>query len=234
MGKHIEWREPQDRAIETTSKTIEVGRGASRCQCYVARSNRVGPGVLVLHEFFGLQDSFRRYADDLAAEGFTVLVPDLYDGKIARDVEEATALAKASDDDAVMGKVRAAADHLLDNWHPRMGTVGFSFGAAYGSWLAKERDVDATVLYYGWYEHDEGTWSGPVLGHFAEVDEWESIVDVRSFFERLQSSGVDAQLEVYSGVGHWFANAAVTDAFDPDEAQLAKQRTIDFLTENLA
>ncbi len=234
MGKHIEWREPQDKLVETTSETIEIGKGPARCRCYVARSNRVGPGVIVLHEFFGLQDSFRRYADDLAAEGFTVLAPDLYDEKVAADADEALAIARALDGDVAMQKLEAARDHLIDNWHPRLGTVGFSLGASFACDLAQRHDIDATVLYYGLGDVDPLQWSGPLLGHFAAVDEWEALDDVKAFFSRLEVAGIETEMHVYEDVGHWFANAAVTEAFEPDNARLAKQRTIAFLIENLA
>ena len=197
-------------------------------------SERAGPGVLVLHEFFGLQQSFRTYADALESEGFTVLVPDLYDGAIAGSVEEARALASALDAEVTMRKIDAAAEHLSSNWHPRLGVVGFSLGADFAWALAHEQKVEATVVYYGVGDTDPGRWGGPVLGHFADNDEWTPLDEVQRSFQDLEEAGIDAEMHVYAGTGHWFANASVDDAFDEEAANLALTRTVDFLRHHLA
>src|SRR5918992_3672400 len=130
MGSTIQWREPPgDRPNKTTGEMVEFGNRRDAGRGYMARSQRVGPGVLLLHEFFGLQDSFKEMADRLNAEGFTVLTPDLYDGEVAGTVDEAIALRDRVDVDAALRKLGAAADLLKDNWHPRLGVMGFSLGA---------------------------------------------------------------------------------------------------------
>jgi carboxymethylenebutenolidase len=213
---------------------VSFGKGRGAGTGYMAFSDRVGPGVLVLHEFFGLQQSFRDYADALRNSGFTVLVPDLYEGVVARDLAEARSLADALDVDHALRRLTAAAEHLTANWHPRLGCVGFSLGAYLASALAQEGTLEATVLYYGLGEVEPANWRGSLLGHFAERDEWEDLAVANDVFKALEEHGVEAELHVYPGTGHWFANPGVENAYEARAAELARERTIDFLRYHLA
>jgi carboxymethylenebutenolidase len=234
MGRSIQWRSPREGRGRSFRKTIEFGRRVDSGTGYMSYSERVGPSIMVLHEFFGLQDSFKAYADELNAEGFTVLVPDLYDGRVAETVEEAQRMAQALNNERTVRRLIAAAEHMTGNWHPRLGVIGFSLGAAFAVALAQERPVDAVVLYYGLGEFRLDRWSAPILGHFAEVDEWEPVEDVRTAFEGLVDAGIDAELHTYPDTTHWFANRAVENAYNPDAARLAMDRTRAFLGRELA
>jgi carboxymethylenebutenolidase len=229
MGKSIQSRRPpadlQNRAFR---RTVEFGRHRTAGTGYMAYSDRVGPSVIVLHEFFGLQQSFMTLADRLNQEGFTVLVPDLYDGAIADSVESAQQMARSLDQERTMGKIRAAADLLTDNWHPRLGVVGFSLGARFAVEVAQDVLTEGTVLYYGLGEFDLSRWNSPCLGHFAEKDEWEPQAEAEAAFSGLSQLNVDVEMYVYPGVGHWFANPDVPSAYDSSAAELAFQRTADF------
>jgi carboxymethylenebutenolidase len=200
----------------------------------MAHSSRVGPGVVVLPEFFGIQESFKAYADDLNDAGFTVLAVDPYDGVVADSVADANERAQALDTDRTMRTMRAAVRHLSENWHPRVGAVGFSLGAAFVGELACEGLLDAAVLYYGVPDVGGRRWTPPVLGHFAESDSWESVSDARSVFGEIARDGVEAELHVYPGTRHWFANQSVTDDYDRPAAELAAERTIEWLRRHLA
>jgi carboxymethylenebutenolidase len=234
VGASFTWREPRADDPRPLADTVRIGRGRHATTAYMAYSDRVGPGVLVLHEFFGLQPSFERYADGLRDEGFTVLVPDLYAGAVAADVQEARALASSLEVDGTMRTLHAAAEHLTSNWHPRLGAVGFSLGADLASALAQEGAFDATVLYYGVGEIDPDKWRGPLCGHYAEKDEWIDRTEVGHTFAALQEAGVETELHDYPGTGHWFANESVAESFDPESARLAAERTVDFLRYHLA
>jgi carboxymethylenebutenolidase len=213
---------------------IEFGKRKDAGTGYLARSERVGPCVLVLHEFFGLTQAFKDMADDLNAEGFTVLAPDLYDGKIASSVEEAKELSGALDEETVMLRLKAASEHLTSNWHPRLGAVGFSLGADLALSLATRRELEAVVVYYGLWGVEPGKWRTPLLGHFADKDEWVDQDAVEKVFPALADGGVDAEFHVYPGTGHWFANPDVADSYHPEAAGSAWDRTVDFLTHHLA
>jgi carboxymethylenebutenolidase len=234
MGRSIGWRLPREGRGRTFRRTIEFGKRSDAGTGYMSYSDRVGPSVIVLHEFFGLQDSFKGYADELNDEGFTVLVPDLYDGVVVDTVEEAERMADSLDHDRAMRKLNAAAEHLIANWHPRLGVIGFSLGGSLAVGFAQRRPVDAVVLYYGLGEFNVDRWRAPILGHFAEVDEREPVDIVRTAFDGLIDAGIDAELELYPGTSHWFANRAVEKAYNEDAARLAMDRTLAFLRRELA
>jgi carboxymethylenebutenolidase len=203
---------------------------------YLSHSERVGPAVLVLHEFFGLQPSFLTFADRLNASGFTVLVPDLYDGALATTVDEARALAQGLDVDATIKKLHAAASFLTDNWHPRLGVIGFSLGADFAFVLATQRAVEALVLYYGLgdLDADPGGWRVPTLGHFGAEDEWTPVALAEKTFAALEDGEADCELHVYQDAGHWFANTSVPDAYRGEAADAAFEATTEFLLHHLA
>lgn len=231
----LHWRRGKDSADDRPyGEMIAFGKRRDGGTGYMSYSSRVGPCVLLLHEFFGLTGSFREYADALNDAGFTVLAPDLYDGRVASTVDEATEMVRSLDPDRVLAQLQAATEHLTSNWHPRLGVVGFSLGAGYAARIAQELPIDATVLYYGMADIDPERWNGPLLGHFAESDEWESLPEVELAFDGLARAGVDAEMIVHPGTGHWFANPAVSASYDPSAAEAAWEATVDFLTYNLA
>jgi carboxymethylenebutenolidase len=217
---------------------VEFGRRNDACTGLLCYSERSGPGVVLLHEFFGLQDSFKEYSARLCDQGFTVLAPDLYDGRIAGSVDEALEIEENLDREAGMRRVEAACDFLVDNWHPRVGTIGFSMGTEFADGLARSRPVEATVLYYGLGKGDAKGFSGSLLVHLAESDEWmdEWMTDdeIKGTISGLVEGGVDAEVHTYPGTTHWFANLAVPDAYVDEAAELAFTRTVDFLKHNLA
>jgi carboxymethylenebutenolidase len=213
---------------------ISFGKRKDAGEGYMSRSERVGPSVLVLHDFFGLTGAVTQFADELNAEGFTVLAPDFYDGRLADSVEEATAMVKALDFEKAMARLGGAASFLTDNWHPRLGLVGFSLGAGLALEFVQQRDAEAAVIYYGLNNVDPDKLRSPLLGHFAELDDWEPLDDVRSIFDPVIEVKEDVEVHIYEGAGHWFANPSVPDAYLPEAAGLAWSRTVDFLRHHLA
>lgn len=234
MGESFQGPEQAAAQPKHFSRTVGFGaRGAAGTGllCY---SQASGPGVLLLHEFFGLQDSFKDYAARLSRSGFTVLAPDLYDGAMADTVDEAIVLRDAMDPVRTVGRIEAAADFLVDNWHPRLGVVGFSLGAGYADALARARPVEATVFYYGWGETDPKGFNGPLLAHLASDDEWVPLDESQEAIDALRAGGVEVDAHIYRGASHWFANPAVQSAFRRDDAEVAFERTVDFLRHHLA
>lgn len=234
MGESLQWREENQKKPNDYSKTVTFGRRRDEGTGYMSYSERVGPSVILLHEFFGLQQSFKNYADALAGEGFTVLAPDLYDGRIAGSVEEAKSFSDSLDAEHATRRLKAAKSFLADNWHPRVGVVGFSLGAWLGIELAQNEGLEAAVAYYGTGPIEPAEFDSPVMFHLAETDEWEALEDVQPTIEKWIDEGVDAELHVYEGTGHWFANPAVTGAFDAEASALAWSRTVEFLRYHLA
>ena len=216
-------------------ETVETSDTTTRQ--YEAGDFRSGsPGVVVLHPWWGLNDDVVAYADRLGEAGFAVVAPDMFGGQVATTVEDAERLAGAADEAAIDAIVLATVDGLAERLGPtsKLAALGFSFGAHWAMWSPAERDgVVATVLYYGTTGGPVLTAASvPVLGHFAEDDPYEPEEGVAAFEESLRSAGRDVVLHRYPGVGHWFAEPS-RDAYRREAAELAFERTIDFLRQNL-
>ena len=217
-----------------TFDTITAGDGSARV--YLAGTGSAGTqGVLVLHPWWGLNDDVIAYADRLAAAGFTVAAPDLFDGQIATTVEGAEGLAHGADEEAVNAIVLAALDRLTEGLDASatIAALGFSFGAHWAIWSPTQRDrVVATVLYYGTTGDNLDASTAPVQGHFAEDDPFESAEWVAEFESILRSAGRDVEFHRYPNTGHWFAEPS-RDAYRPEAADLAFERTVAFLRARL-
>ncbi|HEX5012872.1 MAG TPA: dienelactone hydrolase family protein [Candidatus Limnocylindrales bacterium] len=202
-------------------------------------SQRAEAGVVVLHPWWGLNDDVMALADRLASEaGFVAVAPDLYDGKQpATTIEGAEALQQAQNEDAADALALAAVDALgeaIGDPSARMATIGFSMGAAWAMWLPSLRpEITATVVYYGSMSGPSLTRArGPVLGHFAETDEYEAEENVSEFERTLRLAGREVEIFRYPGTGHWFAEPS-HDAYDAAAADLAFERTVAFLRRHL-
>lgn len=206
---------------------------------YLAMPERgVGPGVLVLHAWWGLTDFFKNFCDRLAGEGFVVLAPDLYHGATAATIEQAERLSSKLSRAQATKEIPAAADHLRS--HPSVkgdlfAMVGFSLGAYWGSWLVENRpsDIAAAVLFYGKRAGDYSKTRASFLGHFAERDDFESLPSVRKVEKQIRAAGKQVTFHIYPGTGHWFFEADRPEAYQPAAAQLAWERTIAFLHAHL-
>lgn len=230
------------------SETVEIQAEDTSTTGYLALpADGNGPGVLLMHAWWGLNSYFKSLADRLANEGYVVLAPDIYGGKIASEIEDAEKLIGELEKDQGYHKAikveEAALDYLLN--HPsvtgdKIGAIGFSMGATYASWLATLRpEVTAVVLFYGgFFGGDQGpdyaTQSEDAfLGHFAEGDEWEPDEGVKEQERQLQAAGREAKFHFYPGASHWFMEDNRPDNYNAEAAQLAWERTVQFLKEKL-
>ena len=200
-------------------------------------SERAVAGVLVLHPWWGLNDDTRGYADRLASAGFAAVAPDLYDGEVATTIEDADRLSTSLNEDAADAIALAAVDVLGEaTGDPslRLGAIGFSMGSAWALWLPVHRpEIVASVTYYGTLDGPSLTRARvPVLGHFAEEDEYEPDEGVVAFERSLRNAGRDVEIHRYPGTGHWFAEPS-RGAYDSGAADLAFERTVTFLRRHL-
>lgn len=197
-------------------------------------ANGGGAGVLVLHAWWGLKPFFKEFCDRLAKEGFTVLAPDMRDGEVANTIDEAKALMEKSDGQLVGDTVMAAKDYLRGMVKGKIGVVGFSMGGAWALILASSKadEVAATVLFYGNEDVDVSKIRSKVMGHFSDNDEWEPKEWVDKKFGQMKEAGVDYTLHIYPGVAHWFFESDRPE-YDSAAAQLAWDRTVEFLKSNL-
>ena len=214
---------------------IKLDVNGKSVNAYLASPANGGPGILLLHAWWGLKPFFKELCDQLAEHGYVVLAPDLRDGQIATTIDEAKELMQKSDDQLLGDTVMAAKDHLYNITLNKIGVIGFSMGAAWAL-VAAENDpekITATVLFYGAYPMNFKNIKSKILGHFCEVDEWEPIEGVREMETNLKAAGVDATLHFYPGVGHWFVESDRPE-YDSASAGLAWERTFEFLRKNLS
>lgn len=217
-------------SIQTSE--IELTVNDKKVKAYLA--NGGGPGVLVLHAWWGLKPFFKQFCDRLAAQGFTVLAPDLREGQIARTIDEAKALMEKSDGQVIGDTVMTAKDNLRGLVQGRIGVIGFSMGAAWALIAATHTpdQIGATVLFYGNEDVDVTKLQSKVMGHFSDNDEWEPKEWVDKKFGQMKDAGVDYTLHIYPGVAHWFMEDDRPE-YDSAAAQLAWDRTVEFLKKNL-
>lgn len=212
---------------------IQLDVNGKKVNAYLAAPENGGPGVLVLHAWWGLKPFFKQVCDQLAEQGFTALAPDYYQERVAATIDEAKAMLEQRDDELMGNTIKAAHDHLAALTMKPIATLGFSMGASWALLVAaNESDVSAVVQFYGAGEADYSKFKAKVLGHFSDVDEWEDIKWVRQMEADMKSAGVDVTLHIYPGVAHWFVESDRPE-YDTAAAKLAWERTFDFLKTNL-
>lgn len=195
-----------------------------------------GPAALVLHAWWGLNDTIKGVCDRLAAAGFIAFAPDLYHGKVTDQIAEAEKLGAALDENFEQARAEiAAATSFLQE---RAGTadagiavMGFSLGAFYALDLsaAMPEVIRSVVIFYGTGPADFNRAQAEYLGHFAENDPYESLAGVKDLEEMLKAAGRPVTFYTYPDTGHWFFEPDRTDAYNPDAARLAWDRTLAFL-----
>lgn len=198
-----------------------------------------GPGVLVLHAWWGLTPFVKGVVDRLADEGFTALAPDLHgDDRVADTPDEAEALLAATDPNRtanlVVGSITALR-RMPATPDGRIGILGYSMGASWAFWAATRfpEDVAAVSAFYGSQDIDFQAADAAFQGHFAEIDEFVS-ADDRAYLEaQLRLCGLSTDFHDYPGTGHWFAESDRPAAYVEDAAELAWERTLAFLREHL-
>jgi carboxymethylenebutenolidase len=217
------------------------GHGASG---YLApAAGGAGPGVVLIQEYWGLVPHIVDVADRLAAEGFTVLAPDLYHGDTTTEPDEAGKLMMAMNITTAGQDMSGAIDHLLSLdsvTGERVGVIGFCMGGGLALVLACLRPdaVGATVPFYGLipWEHAQPDYSrldAPILGHYAGQDGFFGPELVEALQQQLDSLGKEADLEVYPGVDHAFFNDTRPEVYDAEAAARAWMQTTAFLHTNL-
>ncbi len=211
---------------------------AGRGYLAVPESGR-GPGVLVLHAWWGLTPFFRGLCDRLAGEGFVALAPDLYGGPTAATVEDAERLMGEQEFPQMHRRATLAVDRLQEHSAvagDKLGVIGFSMGAAWAVTLSTEMPdaVAAVVLYYGAAGGDFNAAHASYQGHFAEVDEWEPREGVREMEADMRAAGREVTIHLYPEAGHWFFEDNHPESYHAESATLAWERTVRFLRGQLA
>jgi carboxymethylenebutenolidase len=195
------------------------------------------PGVVLIQEWWGLNDHIRSLLDRLAAAGFVALAPDLYHGTSTKDPAEAgrlmTELDKPRALDEIAGAVRWLAAHEATNG--KVGVIGFCLGGALAfAAAATIPELGAAVPFYGIPSPapDYAQVKCPILAHFAARDEWAKPAAAEAIRDELARRGHPMEVHVYDA-DHAFVNDTRPDVYNPEAAKLAWDRTIEFLRQHL-
>lgn len=223
---------------------IEFSANGRTAQGYLAVPDAErAPGVVVLQEWWGLDDSMQRMCDALAGEGFVALAPDLYHGDKTTDPDEAEQKMMAMNMDKaeqeMRGAVQLVRDHERSSGSP-IGTVGFCLGGGLSIWAAASNPdaVGAAVTYYYVMPHGKPDFSdiqGPVLGHFGTEDEFVPPSDAEELEQEMRDAGVEVTFHYYEGCGHAFSNDHNRmNTYDEQAAKQAWSRTVEFFSQHLS
>jgi len=195
-----------------------------------------GDGVLVLHPWWGLNDTVKAFCTRLTKSGFIAFAPDLYHGKVADNIADAETLAKALDTNHLQAEAEIAdAAKFLNKRAGQsdrgLAVIGFSLGANYALTLAATHPehIRSVVLFYGTGGEDFTRSKAAFLGHFAENDEFEPKSGVDELEAALRRAGRPVTFYTYSGTGHWFFEPDRSQAYNQAAANLAWDRTLAFL-----
>lgn len=197
------------------------------------------PALVVIHEWWGLNDHIRAQAVSLAESGYVALAVDLF-GRSTADPEEAARMSRELDQQKAITHLRAAADYLRSLPYvsrERVGSIGWCFGGRQSLGLAiNDPALKVAVIYYGNPVTDRTQISkirAAVLGIFGEADRTIPLEEVRAFRQALADAGVTSEIHTYPGAGHAFANPSRGENFSADAAIDAWIKTMAFLEKHL-
>ena len=197
-----------------------------------------GPGVLVIQEWWGLVGHIKKVCDRFAASGFSALAPDMFHGKTASEPDGAGKLFMALNIAQAEKDLRGAAAYLLQHSATaKVGAVGFCMGGQLALFAATlNPSVGACVDFYGIHPNvkpDYSKLSGPVLGLFAEKDQFVNPAAARALDAAIKGAGRQSEIHIYPGVDHAFFNDERADVYDKAAAEDAWKRTTDFFKKHL-
>jgi carboxymethylenebutenolidase len=196
------------------------------------------PGVVIVHEYWGLRPEMKNFAQRLYALGYQAIVPDLFHGHVATNEKEAEKLMKGLDFGAALHEIGSAAEYVRkQGGAEKVAVLGFCMGGALTIASAVKVDhLDAAVCFYGIPPQDQidpAQVRVPILLHYAQDDQWCTPEAVNKVEERLKAGNAKYELYRYPAK-HAFMNDARPEVFNAEQAALAWQRTIHFLGSNLA
>jgi carboxymethylenebutenolidase len=225
----------QAQRVEMVSIPTPKDRTLSMAVAYPERDR--APVVILVHEWWGLNDQIKSVAAELAREGYLAVAVDLF-GKVAANSDEAKAQMQALDPEwatqAMVAAVQWARRHERSTG--KVATCGWCFGGGWSLNTSLATPVDATVIYYGNVKKTPDQLkdlSGPVIGHFGTLDKSIDAAMVAGFEKAMKDAGKTDRLTVYwYDADHAFANPTGA-RYDAEDAALAWQRTLHFLKQTL-
>ena len=187
-----------------------------------------GPGLLLLHSWWGLNSFTKKLADRFSDEGFTVLAPDLFSGETPADQAEAEATLRAADPNYLAATTLSSVS-VVARRSPQIGVVGIGMGGSLGLWASVRvpEMISGVVSFYGTQNVDFAGSLSSYLVHLAEDDPWVTADDAAFMQATMSLEGLAVELLDYPGTTHGFFEQG--ENYDPEAAELAWQRTLEFL-----
>jgi carboxymethylenebutenolidase len=229
-------------AGSVNTETVSYKSGSDTVNGYLALPEGGGkhPAILVIHEWWGLNDWVKEQAQKYAAQGYVALAVDLYRGKVAATPDDAHILMRGLADDRGLRDLEAAFTYLSsrpDVDAGKIGSVGWCMGGGWSIKLAEDQPkLAACVVNYGSLPSDPAIIAkihAPVQGNFGADDQGIPATDVRAFEAAMKASGKPADIKIYDGAGHAFQNPNNKQGFRPEAAADAAQRISAFFQKYL-
>ncbi|MBZ5704368.1 MAG: dienelactone hydrolase family protein [Acidobacteriia bacterium] len=225
-----------------TSKTVSYKSGDETVQgvLYTPEGKGPFPGIIVIHEWWGLNDWVKEQASKLSDQGYVALAVDLYRGKVAATPDEAHELMRGVPEDRAARDLHAAFEFLKSQKNvkaDRIGSIGWCMGGGYSLDVAlQEPTLSATVINYGHLATDPGSIqkiNASMLGIFGGQDRGIPPDDVKKFEQTLKQMGKKIDVVIYPDAGHAFENPNNKTGYRADDAADAWKRTVNFLAGTL-
>jgi carboxymethylenebutenolidase len=227
-------------AVDGKSVSYKSGDETVSGTLYTPTGKGPFPAIIVIHEWWGLNDWVKEQASKLADQGYVALAVDLYRGKVADTPDLAHELMRGVPEDRASRDLHAAFDFLASQPNvkkDRIGSIGWCMGGGYSLDVALvEPTLAANVINYGHLASDPVELkkiNAPILGNFGGQDRGIPPEDVRKFQQTLQQLGKKVDIKIYPDAGHAFENPNNKQGYRADDAADAWKRTIDFLAANL-
>lgn len=226
---------------QITTGTVTYKSGRDKVTAYLAIPETSAPysAIIVVHEWWGLNEQIKGQARKLAQEGYLALAIDLYRGRVATDRDQAQEISRALPEDRARRDLRAAFKYLAkrkDVRKDRVASMGWCMGGGYSLQLALlEPKLAASIIYYGRLATEESALQkirGPVLGFFGGQDRGIPVEQVREFETQLKLLGKKVEVHIYPGAGHAFANET-GPSYNARAAWDAWAKMLAFLAEHL-
>jgi len=230
------------RAAATKTETVSYKSGDDTVSGYLALAEGGGkhPAIVLIHEWWGLNDWVKEQAQKYAAQGYVALAVDLYRGKVATTPDEAHILMRGLPDDRGLRDLEAGFAYLASRPDVNVGKVGSVGWCMGGSWSIKlavdQPKLAACVVNYGWLPSDPALVAkikAPVQGNFGAEDQGIPAKDVRAFEAAMKADGKIVDIKIYEGAGHAFENPNNKEGYRPEATADAQKRISAFFQKYL-
>jgi len=227
-------------AADGKSVSYKSGDETVQAVLYTPPGKGPFPAIVVIHEWWGLNDWVKEQASKLADQGYEALAIDLYRGKVATTPDVAHEIMRGVPEDRAKRDLHAAVEFLKSQPNvkkDRIGSIGWCMGGGYSLDIAlQEPDLAATVINYGHLATDAEALkkiNAPILGLFGAQDHGITPDDVKKFGAAMDQLGKKIDVTIYPDAGHGFENPNNKDGYRAADAADAWQRTVDFLAKTL-